>query len=202
MKFKRNEERSEKKYLLTSRWRTVPREAVAAAVAWFWHHKRRFVEFHDISFEFHRGNQSSYNKVLRLAPFIKLNLIFGLVWTERSEKKYLLTSRWLGVSWHYFIKRKFNINLWSQLFFLSVTRAWVGNLKQRLPITSKSSNSREQHMWWNCQNQLVSDITVHKFRECQTPLAPVLTQALATFLGHKEASILISTDGKSSRSSQ
>jgi hypothetical protein len=31
VKFKRNEERSEKKYLLTSRWRTVPREAVAAA---------------------------------------------------------------------------------------------------------------------------------------------------------------------------
>ena len=48
VKFKRNEERSEKKYLLTSRWRTVSREAVAAAAAWFWHHKRRFVEFYDI----------------------------------------------------------------------------------------------------------------------------------------------------------
>ena len=57
--------------------------------------------------------------------------------------------------------------------------AWVGNLKQRVPITSKSSHLMGKTLKYkrNCQIQWAPDSTVKKFSGCQAPLAAMLTQA-------------------------
>ena len=62
-------------------------------------------------------------------------------------------------------------------------RAWVGNLKQRVPITSKSSKFKGETQAYVVKfpNSTGARYYCQKIR-CQAPLAPVLIQALTNMV--------------------